>query len=118
LKQHRLRDDLVGRWDRFSWFGFRRVIGGGEPRLSVPGVEFSISTKQLLDHLEAIMIHGFEPALNGQDGRFGKGVVRYAQIRDDRLGPDDRDLIESIATKTGSVPPGKKITKTGWKPVD
>ncbi len=118
LKEHHLRDDFVGRWDRFSWFGFRRVIGGDNPRLSVPGVNFSISTKQLLNHLEAIMIHGFEPTLNGQDGRFGESVVRFDQIRDERLGPDDRDLIEMIATKTEALPKGMRITKTGWKSED
>jgi hypothetical protein len=64
------------------------------------------------------MIHGFEPALNGQEGRFGKSVVRYDQVRDERLGPDDRDLVEMIAIKTESVPRGMKITRTGWKRTD
>jgi hypothetical protein len=31
LKLHHLHDDLAGGWDRFSWFGFRRVIGGNNP---------------------------------------------------------------------------------------
>ena len=115
LKLHLLHDDLAGRWDRFSWFGFRKVVGGNTPKLSKPGVKFSISTNQLLDHLEAMMIHAFEPALNGQEGRFGRGVVRYKQVRDDRLGPGDRDLIEAMATAGELLPPGKKITKTGWR---
>jgi len=118
LKSHHLHDDLAGRWDRFSWFGFRSVIGGTNPKLSKPGVKFNdISTNQLLDHLEAIMIHAFEPALNGQEGRFGKSVIRYKQIRDERLGPEDRDLIEAIAIAGKALPRGKKITKTGWKNV-
>lgn len=115
LKSHCLRDDFAGRWDRFSWFGLRKVIGGKAPNLSKPGTVFSISTKQLIDHLEAIMIHAFEPALNGQEGRFGKSVVRYKQVRDERLGPDDRSLVEAIATAGKLLPPGKKITKTGWR---
>lgn len=115
LKLHHLHDDLAGRWDRFSWFGFRSVIGGNKPKLSKPDVNFSISTNQLLDHLEAMMIHAFEPALNGQEGRFGQSVIRYKQIRDDRLGPEDRQLIETMAKAGDLLPPGKKITKTGWK---
>lgn len=54
LKQHHETDDLVGRWDRFTWFGFRKVVGGKKPRLSKPGVDFHVSPSQLLDHLEAI----------------------------------------------------------------
>jgi len=115
LKSHHLHDDLAERWDRFSWFGFRRVIGKSEPTLSKPGVNFHISTRQLLDHLEAMMIHAFEPTLNGQVGRFGESVIRYKQVRDERLGPGDRQLIETIASKGKFLPNGKEITKTGWK---
>jgi hypothetical protein len=115
LKEHHLTDDLAGRWDRFTWFGLRKVIGGNRPSLSRPGVDFHISTKQLLDHLEAIMIHSFEPALNGQEGRFGGKVIRYKQVRDPRLGPNDRDLLEKMAIKGKLVPDGSIITKTGWK---
>jgi hypothetical protein len=113
LKEHHNKDDLRGRWNRFTWFGLRREIGGN--KLSVPGVNFSISTKQLLNHLEAIMIHSFEPLLNGQDGRFGKVVTRYAQVRDERLGPSDRDLLELVVTNGKFLPPNTKITARGWK---
>jgi hypothetical protein len=61
------------------------------------------------------MIHSFEPALNGQEGRFGQKVIRYKQVRDPRLGPNERELLEGIAIKGKMVPDGKKITKTGWK---
>lgn len=117
LKAHRLSDDLSGRWDRFTWFGFRSVVGGRNPKLSVPDVNFHIGPKQLLDHLEAVMIHAFEPSLNGQEGRFGKGVLRYTQVRDERLGPSDRELLEGMALTGDLVPNGKKITKRGWKDV-
>ena len=63
------------------------------------------------------MIHGFEPPMNGQEGRFGKSVSRYNQVRDPRLGPSDRDLLEDMAVQGKLVPPGKKIMKTGWKVV-
>ncbi len=115
LKAHWLTDDLAGRWDTFTWFGFRRVIGGGRPQLSKPDTNFYISPTQLLDHFEAAMIHAFEPPLNGQEGRFGDKVTRYKQVRDPRLGPTDRELLEGIAVAGDLVPEGKKITKSGWK---
>ena len=115
LKAHFLTDDLAGRWDTFTWFGLRSVIGGKNPRLSKPGTNFSISTVQLLDHFEAAMIHAFEPPLNGQEGRFGEGVTRYKQVRDTRLGPTDRELLEGMALTGKLVPVGKRITKSGWK---
>ncbi len=115
LKSHRLSDDLAGRWDRFSWFGFRKVIGKDKPSLSKADTVFHIGTKQLLDHLEAAMIHAFEPSLNGQQGRFGEAVKRYSQVRDSRLGPDSRELLEIIASNGKFLAEGMKITKTGWK---
>ena len=117
LKMHYLSGDFVGRWDRFTWFGFRAVIGGKNPRLKKPGADFHISTNQLLNHLEAMLIHSFEPQLNGQEGRFGRPVVRYRQVRDPRLGPGDRALIEGMAIRGNLVPIGKKITPSGWKNV-
>ena len=118
LTNHYLAGDFVGRWDRFSWFGFRSVIGGANPRLKAPGAAFHITQRQLLDHLEALLIHSFEPQLNGQEGRFGAAVIRYKQIRDDRLGPNDRDLVEAMAKKGNLLPDGKRITAFGWKDVD
>lgn len=115
LHKHMLHDDLAGRWDRFTWLGFRKVIGGDDPKLSKPGSAFHIATKQLLDHLEAALIHSFEPAMNGQEGRFGEGVIRYKQVRDTRLGPTDRKLLEGMAVKGKLMPDGKRITKSGWK---
>lgn len=113
LKTHWLKDDLAGRWETFTWFGLRRGLQGG--RLSVPDVDFHISTKQLLDHFEAAMIHAFEPPMNGQDGRFGAVVIRYRQVRDPRLGPDDRSLLESIADKGNFLPAGDRPSATGWR---
>jgi hypothetical protein len=115
LKAHFLKDDLAGRWDTFTWFGLRKVVGGNIPRLSKPGSKFSISTTQLLNHFEAALIHAFETPLNGQEGRFGDEVTRYKQVRDSRLGPTDRELLEGMALAGGFVPSGKRITKSGWK---
>lgn len=118
LKHHYVADDLVGRWDRFSWFGFRKVVGGGRPKLSSAEANFHITPSQLLDHLEAVLIHSMEPSMNGQEGRFGRSVTRYRQVRDDRLGPTDRELLEQIAHVGGYLPRGPKWSKSGWKPRD
>jgi hypothetical protein len=117
LQMHYRNDDLAGRWETFTWLGMRKVLKGFDPKLSNNASKFSINRKQLLDHLEAAMIHAFEPPMNGQEGRFGKAVIRYKQVRDPRLGPSDRGLLESVASKGGFVPNGLKITKSGWKDV-
>lgn len=93
LKQHR-KDDLAGRWDRFSWFGLRWVKQ--DNKLSKVVEAHHPSTPRTLDHIEAILIHAAEPPLNRQGGRFGKTVIRYTQSRDERLGPSDRDLLVAI----------------------
>ncbi len=113
LRHHCLRDDLAGRWDRFTWFGLRRALGNGN--LSHPESDFQIARKQLLDHLEALLIHAFEPVMNGQEGRFGDAVVRFKQVRDTRLGPDDRELLEQIAKVGKFLAPNQTITRRGWR---
>lgn len=118
LKHHYVGDDLVGRWNRFTWFGFRKVVGGVEPRLSNADANFHITPNQLLNHLEAALIHGFDPSMNGQDGRFGKAVKRYRQVRDDRLGPTDRELLEHVVTIGKFLPKSLALTKSGWKSND
>jgi len=93
LKQHK-NDDLTERWDRFSWFGLRYVLRNNE--LSTVTAARHASTNDVLDHIEAILIHSAEPPLNSQGGRFGQNVVRYIQQRDDRLGKTDRELLQEI----------------------
>lgn len=115
LQMHYRKDDLVGRWETFTWIGMRRALSGDDPSLSSNESSFHINRGQLLDHLEAAMIHAFEPPMNGQEGRFGKSVVRYSQIRDERLGPSDRELLELIAKATKALPEGMRITPSGWK---
>ncbi len=117
LQSHYRSDDLAGRWNTFTWFGMRSVtkLNSNEPGLSNNTSDFHITRKQLLDHFEGAMIHAFEPPLNGQDGRFGKSVIRYKQIRDPRLGPSDRDLLELIALNGGMLNNRSKPTKTGWR---
>lgn len=76
LREHR-RDDLAGRWNRFSWFGVRRVLETGS--LSKKNGAFHPSLIDVLDQVEGVLIHIAEPALNRQGGRLKKTVKRYLQ---------------------------------------
>ncbi len=84
LKQHR-KDDLSERWNRFSWFGLRAVRVNGQ--LAQYNQAVHASNRDVLNHIEAILIHSAEPQLNRQGGKFGDNIERYIQKRDERLGP-------------------------------
>src|ERR1051325_4095622 len=93
LRQHRC-DYLAGRWNQFSWFGVRRVLGNGT--LSKKSAQFHPSLAATLNHVEGVLIHAVEPPRNGQKGRFGENVTRYLQVRDERLGPAQDELLADV----------------------
>jgi len=93
LKAH-TRDVLANRWDHFSWFGLRRPISNGN--LSTEKLRTSAGMATALNHIEAVLISAAEPALNKQGGRFGKNAKRFLQIRDDRLGPTESEMIRQL----------------------
>lgn len=93
LKNHR-KNDLAGRWNRFSWFGVRRVLANNTLSNINEGLHPNLNT--VLDHIEAILIHTAEPPMNGQGGRFGSNVTRFKQFRDPRLGPTDHDMLTEL----------------------
>lgn len=93
LNQHR-RDHLAGRWDTFSWFGTRVVLADGA--LKAEKVGANTDHKTVLDHVEAILIHAAEPALNRQGGRWGPNVEQFLQYRDDRLPRPMHEMIKDL----------------------
>lgn len=93
LKQHK-KDDLAERWNRFSWFGLRAVKVGGELTKYNQGVH--AENHDVLNHIEAILIHTAEPRLNRQGGKFGDNIERYLQRRDDRLGPSQAEMLQEL----------------------
>jgi len=93
LKQHK-RDALAGRWNQFSWFGTRRVLGNGDLSVDVEGK--LATTVEVLNQIEAILIHSSEPKHNRQGGRFGEGVGQYLQSRNDLLGPTVEEMIHEL----------------------
>jgi hypothetical protein len=48
-----------------------------------------------LNQIEAVMIASAEPSLNKQGGRFGKNR-KFLQVRDERLGPTQEEMIKSV----------------------
>ena len=93
LRQHSQKD-FKGRWNRFSWFGLRSVLAGGE--LSNENTTFHPSRAQVLNHIEGIILQFAEPALNGQEGKFCGEVARYRQFRDARLGQRPCDMLQAL----------------------
>jgi len=93
LKHHR-KDDLAERWDRFSWFGLRSALVKG--RLSAETEKAHPRIGTVLNHVEAILIHSMEPPMNRQSGRFGENVTRYLQVRDERLGPTQEEMVRRL----------------------
>lgn len=94
LLGHLRRDRLTGRWDSFSWFGLRRVLRNGELAKLNRRMRSPLATT--LNHMEAVLIAGADPPLNLQGGRFGGSAKRYVQVRDERLGPTDAQMIRSV----------------------
>ena len=94
LKVH-TRNDLADRWNRFSWFGTRKVNKNGN--LSKIPSKFRPEFLDAIEHIEAILIHAAEPPLNRQSGRFGESVTRYFQYRDtEKLGKTSDQLLKDM----------------------
>jgi len=93
LKQH-TRDSLAGRWNQFSWFGIRKVKANGDLAAEADGAHSTLL--QVLNHIEAILIHAAEPKQNRQGGRFGENVVQYLQRRDESLGLTGEEMVREL----------------------
>lgn len=64
LREH-TRDQLSGRWDRFSWFGVYPVTEAGDLQTTpVSGY----TTETLIVTMEALLIEGLEPPKNKKGG--------------------------------------------------
>ncbi len=103
LKQHYF-NDMVGRWNMFSWFGMLKATR--QNKLAVPWETKYTFRSHLADILEGIVIAVAEPPLNGQEGRFGEKVEYFLQV-DDRI-PDEKKQKEIINEIDGKL---KKYVK-------
>jgi hypothetical protein len=62
LRAHR-KDDVAGRWDRFSWYGIRHINQTGDLR-AIPGPARRIQASEAIATLEALLIRVTAPSLN------------------------------------------------------
>ena len=87
LKDHK-SDDLKGRWDRFSWFGFRSVLTpGSRPsilELGDPETDISENTNTTIGDLEALLIRAIGPKRNTANMNF-KDAEKWTQIEFDNV---------------------------------
>lgn len=50
----------------------------------------------ILHQFEAVLIAAAEPPLNRHGGNFGRDATRYLQIRDDRLGLTQKQMLRRL----------------------
>ncbi len=81
LSEH-TKDRHKTRWDRFSWFGLKKVTDKGELRDLNDSIELTISS--LIAHLEALLIEACEPVQNRQRGKYFNDR-EYNQVKDEKI---------------------------------
>ena len=96
LKQH-MADHLADRWDKFSWFGVRRVNQDGTLNRA-KGQSRKMGANEILDLLEGLLIGVVEPPLNKQGAKWSD-IGQYVQISEGWSAWSDRDLMIEVATK-------------------
>jgi hypothetical protein len=82
LKEH-LSDRHAGQWDRFSWFGFRRLLAScddyGLRRLSSPTTYATGELNHLIGDMEALLIKALGLEQNLADMKFRDGL-QFRQV--------------------------------------
>jgi hypothetical protein len=101
LYQHN-SDRLGGRWNRFSWFGFKGVKPDGALTAYQNG--YSTTVQELADTFEAILVEGMEPRQNRKRGNNFSGI-EYIQIKDPEI--SKHDMIAILDSMKGQVLKGK-----------
>lgn len=103
LKEHR-DDDLAERWDKFSFFGTRRVLK--DHKLGKVNIASHPSVSTALNQLEAMLIQVSAPSLNNSRGKWS-GATRYYQVRDERLGKTTDEMVRELYKKSPKPKPKK-----------
>ena len=78
------KDRLQGRWDRFSWFGFRPVRTDGTLGPKVEGLSPEHEMDSLIEVVEAILIEAVEPRQNRRQGD-GIREFEFRQVPDSEV---------------------------------
>lgn len=93
------RDRFEGRWDRFSWFGVKRVGHAGE---LIEPPSSGIAVFSLISTMEALLIEGLEPPQNRRQGD-GFNAVEFIQETDPEIHhARDREALDRLRRQ--SVP--------------
>ncbi|MEY2450878.1 MAG: hypothetical protein QOD92_452 [Acidimicrobiaceae bacterium] len=83
--RHHTRDFHMGKWDRFSWFGFRPVLKGREPdgtrKLGAVPNRLLTQSRSTIADIEALMIQslGTQKRGNAQEMRFA-AAQKWEQV--------------------------------------
>ena len=102
LKSHK-KWELADRWTKFSWFGIRPVNKKSNNLRKEKGKTHP-EIREVLNHIEAILIAAAEPPHNGQSGHFGRDVKQYFQYQDDdKLDPGTPRRLEDILDKLKKI---------------
>ena len=99
LKQH-LTDHLADRWNKFSWFGVRKVNKDGSLSKVQGELNRTLKAHEILDLLEGLMINVIEPPLNKQGARWGD-IDQYYQFSEGWSSWSNKDLLVAIAEDMG-----------------
>lgn len=87
------RDRLGGRWDRFSWFGVRKVTQEG--RLSNSPEDFTL--ENLISTMESLLIEALEPPQNRRQGD-SFNTIEFLQGTDPKLARQrNKQLLDELA---------------------
>ncbi|EED33289.1 hypothetical protein NOR53_1009 [gamma proteobacterium NOR5-3] len=70
------------------------MLRGGQ--LAAENMRTTSSVRVSLNQIEAVLLAASEPYLNKQGGRFGKRATQFMQIRDERLGITDSEMLREI----------------------
>jgi hypothetical protein len=81
LQSHHFADLKKGKWDTFSWFGFRPVTKSGALYLT-PRV--NMETSDVISDIEALLIGLIHPKLNSKSGKH-KHIAYYDQVSPEKL---------------------------------
>jgi hypothetical protein len=86
LRDH-MRDKHNGNWDRFSWFGFRKILRGkdeyGLHKLGTMAATTSVKSKSVIKDLEALVLKAMA-VQNANDSHFTIGK-RWEQVKLDEI---------------------------------
>lgn len=92
------KDKLRGRWNRFSWFGFRPVGEDGKLGPKIEEFPSAFRMENLIALVEAILIESLEPRQNKKAGDDFR-ATEYRQVRDPGIEDRKRKLIEALVAQ-------------------